>query len=80
MKNEQLIIKKIILNYLEKSASWDYSESIEQLKKYIKKNNNKKFLEHTLYEMVSYQKKCLRYNRWKEYYDTIWKNYYWWNL
>lgn len=69
------IIKKILLNYINKSADWDYDlidcEDIRQLKNLIRKTKDRKFLERNLYELISYQKKCLKYERWPEYYDTI---------
>ena len=69
------IIKKILLNYINKSADWDYDlidcEDIRQLKNFIKKSKDRKFLEKNLYELVSYQKRELKKDWGAEYYDTI---------
>lgn len=87
MKNEKLIIRKIIKSYLSKFARWDIELYDHTCKKYF--DNEKKFfnylktcnlkeLQQELYFQVSYNKKQERKD--PEYYETIAMNYYWGSL
>ena len=73
MKNEKLIIKKIIKNYIRKFANRDFEERNRDKKyfRYLQKENDLKTLLNELYEKVSYQKKRERREGKAEYYDTI---------
>ena len=88
MKNEKLIIKKIIKNYIWKFARRDIELRDHKQEKYF--DSEKKYFNYLntcnlatllkeLYFGVSYNKKQER-KYWSEYYETIWKNYYWWDL
>ena len=87
MKNEKLIIKKIIKNYIWKFAWRDIELRDHKFNKYFDDENeyfkylntcNLSELKKELYFQVSYNKKRERKD--PEYYDTIAMNYYWWNL
>ena len=87
MKNEKLIIKKIIKNYLNKFAWRDIELYDHKCKKYF--DNDKKYFEYlnkcdlkTLQKELAFQVSWTKKEERKdpEYYETIWYNYYWWNL